>query len=303
MLLATLLVGAVAGAQSRHINAASPLDTSNLLYSEQIQGIFAGRFEEVRNTPGARNIFSDLFVATAVAYGIVCTDQVAAGSPSLGARVDTKDGWGNTVSSSSRVWLIDQRFAEKASEYGVAHSANLGARNMITLFQRHGCLSQQTAQVIENMLRYAYGRPPVQQQPPEPLPRYVTRGERARATRVPHEETTTLESAFNRQLPDLSSDEVSDRNRYIDEVGDRSAEFPKIAVLQCQYIDPNENAGYVYYFWKTARPTSITDAWLHTLSADHPIRKVRAAQPKCPAKEPAGQHPLDIRATLPMKNT
>jgi hypothetical protein len=169
------LLSQQADAQSRHLNKASSFDTTGLENSRQYQNIYRGQFDQL-DTFG--QLMRTYFVQTAMVYAQYCRDAIAADSPSITVSRTTRDGWGNTLSASQATWLIDSRFHKKVQEFGPDHLRAIGAvyAEARILLERNGCVSAPTMQYLENLLRWAHGRPPVQREVPEPLPRYSTMG-------------------------------------------------------------------------------------------------------------------------------
>ena len=160
-----LIVGAfsasVAFAQSNHLNRPSGFDTRDVagLYSERFQLIYLGRFDELRATHGFTEVLHDLFSHSALGWSIECAAQLAPDSPTFPVTVTTKNGYGTEIASNTRNHKIDSRFAEKIREYGVPYQSMSSYQR---LFRRNGCDSPATRQYLDNLVRLAYGKPPVQ---------------------------------------------------------------------------------------------------------------------------------------------
>jgi hypothetical protein len=160
-----LMVGAfsasVALAQSNHLNRPSGFDTRDVagLYSERFQLIYLGRFDELRASHDFTNVLHDVFTHSALGWSIKCAEQLAPDSPTFPVTVTTRNGYGTEISSQTRNHKIDTRFAEKIREYGLPYQ---GISSYQRLFERNGCDSPATRQYLDNLLRLAYGKPPVQ---------------------------------------------------------------------------------------------------------------------------------------------
>lgn len=283
------------------------LDTRGMIDSEVYQRLYYGHFDLLRVRNGfERNHFSYLFVDATTAYAKVCPHSISVNSTVVKITATTVNGYGSPISSSTRERTVDARFAEKTSEYGVAYYALGAGQQLVTLFERNKCVTPEVIQFLENLLRFAYRQPPVQDKAPEPVKRYVTVGEVERAKRTLAARTSRLDDALN-MLMDLRSLDRSPatlqelyalRYKYHQEMPEVQDSFTT-TVLSCSYIDPSGTTGSTpYYFWQNARPAVVSDAYLKRLSANNPLRFIGAARQSCPATEPPTAHPLDVRAKL-----
>jgi hypothetical protein len=157
--LLAVLLSSTAFPQNRHLNRPSGLDTSGLDYSEVFQYIYQGRFAELQK---AKINFPGFFVTSATSWSALCPSDVAPDSPVMGITVTTQNGLGHVISSSTRRYRIDKRFAEKVSEYGVNYYGV--SSSFKGFYERFGCNSSTTRQYHDNLLRFAYGRPSIQQE-------------------------------------------------------------------------------------------------------------------------------------------
>lgn len=130
------------------------------LFSERFQLIYQGRFDELRKTYQFDQVFADMFVHSALAWSLTCSAHVSPDSPTFSVNATMVNGYGTVVESNTRNHKIDTRFAEKIREYGMSYSNWSWYR---TLFERNGCTSAATQQYLDNLLRLAYGKSPVQQ--------------------------------------------------------------------------------------------------------------------------------------------
>jgi hypothetical protein len=176
VIAASFFMMSVAPAQSVQSYEREGLNTRGLAKSEIYQRIYYGHFARLRSRHRFEvEHFKYLFVHSAMAYGIKCPDALAADSPTVAITAADVDGWGNKFNYQTRHYTIDTRFYEKASEYGVPFNFGYGGE-LLLLFQQNDCVSQEIIQYLENLLRFAYNQPSVQEKAPAPVKRYKTMG-------------------------------------------------------------------------------------------------------------------------------
>lgn len=175
-IVASFFMISVARAQSVQSYEYEGLNTRGLAQSEIYQRIYYGHFAKLRSRHRFEvEHFKDLFVHSAMAYAMQCPDAIAADSPTFAITAVDVDAWGNKPNYQTQRYAIDTRFYEKVSEYGVPHNFDYGGE-LFLLFRHNACVSHQTIQYLENLLRFAYNQPSVQEKAPQPIKRYQTRG-------------------------------------------------------------------------------------------------------------------------------
>lgn len=161
VLLTAVFSASVAQAQSRHLNRPSQFDTRDVagLHSERLQLVYLGRFDELRATHGFDQFFPDLFSHSTLGWSIACAQHLAPDSPTFPVTVTLENAYGVVRERYTANHKIDTRFAEKIREYGVPYK---GFKFYQQVIERNGCTSAATQQYLDNLLRLAYGKPPVQ---------------------------------------------------------------------------------------------------------------------------------------------
>jgi hypothetical protein len=147
------------------------LNTRELWFSNTYQRLYMGQFEDFRYGDTAA-MFPVIFSQSATAYAGSCPQYIAPDSPVITIEKRTQDGAGNTVLSESRKYVVERRFHAKTQEYGHSYMRPLIGEEVLVMIKRNGCDSPQTLQYMENLLRYAEGKPPVQKSPSKlPVPK------------------------------------------------------------------------------------------------------------------------------------
>jgi hypothetical protein len=148
-----------AGAQSRHLNRPTELDTVNIGSSDVFQAIYHGLYDQVRDKVRTTRNFSYVFRHSVMAWSWHCSAHVGEGATSITMTATPTDQWGNAVRvGEHKTYKIPKRYAKKIAEYGgltFEFPYEYGE-----LIERNGCTSRATQKYLDNLLRYANGLPP-----------------------------------------------------------------------------------------------------------------------------------------------
>jgi hypothetical protein len=293
-------------------SGASTLVTTGLGFPDIYQNIYLGRFDDLRaDRRLSGDLFQYMFAYAASAYGEICAQDIAADSPTIVVTRITTNGFGGTIDERKAKYLIDTRFAEKADQYGVPFHRDPVGRDLEGLIHRNGCVDAQMIQFLENLLRYAYAKPPVQQLKPQPIARYRRiRDVRSGYNAAPSAESVMLQMAVNLDMehryPDSSyypQQRMSEERAVYDKEVPLDLEVKRMLVMSCTYRRADGRHSLPYVFWKNPKPAFVSEAWRKGLSPTNPYRHIGDPRAECPPQEPAAPfrpHPADVLAHLPL---
>lgn len=273
--------------------------------------IYFGEFEGLRAREGFVNYrFSILYVNAVRAHGAVCDDYLPHNAPSEVINITSYGGFSGPTKIRAH-YRMDRRFIDTVLRYGQKKGIDAEA---LQLFHRNHCVSHETLQFMENLLRYVMDDVPLQEFPLEPQSRYLSTREYALKKRQRtsksypikvYQDSVTLRFAID-TIAEIHSDPES-RNEYYNlraayesEVSDLMKQTGNTpTILSCRYFDEKAPTGSWNFFWLNAWPPLATDKYVQKLSPHHPLRFFLEATERCPANEPLAQtHPLDALAHL-----